>query len=328
MPRYLVTGGCGFVGAHLCRALLREGHAVRVLDDLSTGRRENLPDGVELLVGDVADPVCLEAAIADIDGCFHLAAVASVARAAADWLGTNRINLGGAIALFDAIVKLPAALRPAVVYASSAAVYGEPAVLPIAETAEKHPLSAYGVDKFAMELHASVAAAVHGLRVVGLRPFNIYGPMQDPRSSYSGVISIFCDRLSHGRPVEIFGDGEQTRDFVFVADVVAALLAAMALRSEGAPVFNVCTGVGTSVRALAETIGELCGQRAQLVFRPQRSGEIRRSVGSPALARATLGLPAPTKLHEGLAAVLRWTEAGGFAVPGRLDAIMAEVAGK
>ncbi|MBS0561613.1 MAG: NAD-dependent epimerase/dehydratase family protein [Proteobacteria bacterium] len=328
MPRYLVTGGCGFIGAHLCRALLRDGHAVRVLDDLSTGRRENLPDGAELLVGDVADPACLEPALAGIDGCFHLAAVASVARAAADWLGTNRVNLGGAIALFDAIAKLPPTLRPPVVYASSAAVYGEPAALPIAENAEKHPLSAYGVDKFAMELHAAVAAAVHGLRVVGLRPFNVYGPMQDPLSSYSGVISIFCDRIARGRPVEVFGDGAQTRDFVFVADVVAALTAAMALQPEGAPVFNVCTGTGTSIRTLAETIAALCGRRPQLVFRPERGGEIRRSVGSPDLARASLGLPLPTPLREGLGAVLRWAEAGGFAAPGRLDAIMAEVGGK
>jgi UDP-glucose 4-epimerase len=310
MPSYLVTGGCGFIGTHLCRSLLRDGHRVRVLDDLSTGRRANLPPGAELLEGDVADPVCVEAGLSGIDGCFHLAAIASVARGEADPVGANRVNLGGTIALLAAIAKRP--VLP-VVYASSAAVYGDAVTLPIAETAEKRPRSAYGADKYAGELHAAVATEVHGIPTVGLRFFNVYGPLQDPASPYSGVISIFCDRLRAGLPVEVFGDGMQTRDFVYVADAVAALRAAMARLPAGAPVFNVCSGTPTSILALAETIGGVCGRRPHLAFRPPRQGEIRHSLGAPALGQAALGAAADTPLRDGLAAVLAWLDCGGYA---------------
>jgi UDP-glucose 4-epimerase len=312
MPSYLVTGGCGFIGAHLCRALLRDGHQVRALDDLSTGRRENLPAGVELVEGDITDPYCLEAGLAGVDGCFHLAAIASVAAGLEDPIGTNRVNLGGALALFDAISRLSGGARPAVVYASSAAVYGDASPLPLEETTPARPLSAYGADKYAMELHAGVATHLHGIRTVGLRFFNVYGPMQDPASPYSGVISIFCDRLRAGQPITIFGDGEQTRDFVAVADAVGALLAAMDRLPAGAPVFNVCTGTAITVRALAATIGGLCGAQPEIVSKPPREGEIRHSLGSPERARDVLGLQAPTALRDGLAPVLHWLDAGGF----------------
>jgi UDP-glucose 4-epimerase len=312
MPSYLVTGGCGFIGAHLCRSLLRDGHQVRVLDDLSSGRRENLPDGAELYEGDIADPYCLDAGLAGADGCFHLAAIASVAAGVADWIGTNRVNLGGAIALFDAISRLPGGVRPPVVYASSAAVYGDARQLPVDEATPARPLSAYGADKCAMELHAGVATHQHGIPTVGLRFFNVYGPMQDPASPYSGVISIFCDRLRAGQPIAVFGDGEQTRDFVAVADAVAALRAAMQRTPPEAPVFNVCTGQAITIRALAETIGALCGIQPEIVVKPSRGGEIRHSLGSPARAREVLGLGAPTPLRDGLVPVLDWLAAGGF----------------
>jgi UDP-glucose 4-epimerase len=328
MPTYLITGGCGFIGSHLCRSLLNDGHEVRVLDDLSTGRRQNLPQGVELLQGDIADRFCLEASLAGVDGCFHLAAIASVARGATDWLGTNRVNLVGTIALFDAIAKLPPGRRPPVVYTSSAATYGDCAGAPATEATEKRPLSAYGADKLAMELHAHVATHVHRIPTVGIRPFNVYGPRQDPQSPYSGVISIFTERLRRGRPVEVHGDGEQTRDFVFVADLVAGLRAAMERLPEGAPVFNVCSGVGTSVRTLAATIGRLCGVKPQLVFRAPRDGEVRHSVGSPARAIHELGLGPATPLQDGLTAVLQWLEAedgreGRVAANGAADASAA-----
>ncbi len=319
MPSYLVTGGCGFIGSHLCRSLLRDGHQVRVIDDLSTGRRENLPAGVELFEGDIGDTYCLDAGLAGIDGCFHLAAIASVARGVTDWLGTHRVNLLGALQLFDAIAKLPGGHRPPVVYASSAAVYGDVDTLPIEETMPKRPLSAYGADKYAMELHAGVATHVHGIPTVGVRFFNVYGPMQDPASPYSGVISIFCDRLSDGRPIEIFGDGAQTRDFVYVADAVAALRAAMHRLPPGAPAFNVCTGHATTIRALAQTIGALRGVRPELVFRPARGGDIRHSLGAPSRAVAALGLAPPTPLPIGLAAVLDWLDAGGFGAAAASD---------
>ncbi len=313
---YLVTGGAGFIGSHLCDALVADGHAVRVLDDLSTGKRTNLPAGVELIEGDIADPDAVQAAVAGVNGCFHLAAIASVARGVDDWLGTHRANLTGTITLFDIVRREPRQVP--VVYASSAAVYGDCADLPIAETAPKRPLSAYGADKYGCELHAVVASHVHNVPTVGLRFFNVYGSRQDPRSPYSGVISIFCERLRRGAPVEVFGDGLQTRDFIAVADVVAALRAAQRLaqgdaqrpvpaqRPLDAPVFNVCTGSATSIAELAHTIAEIVGAAADIRHAPPRAGEIRHSVGAADLSRRMLGLAPSVALRDGLRRVLDW----------------------
>ena len=306
MSLYLVTGGAGFIGSHLCDALIARGDTVRVLDDLSTGRRANLPEGVELIVGDIADPETAFNATLGIAGCFHLAAIASVERGVNDWLGTHRANLTGAITIFDAIrrhgTKVP------VVYASSAAVYGDCQTIPIRETAERRPLSAYGADKLGCELHAITAGHVHGIPTVGLRFFNIYGPRQDPKSPYSGVISIFCERILYGTPIQIYGDGGQTRDFVHVSGAVAALLAGMRLRTATAAVFNVCTGEATSVLDLARVIGELAGKHPDVEHQPPRVGEIRHSRGDPAEMRRTLGLGELVTLREGLASVLTYLD--------------------
>lgn len=306
---YLVTGGAGFIGSHLCEALLRDGHAVRVLDDLSTGHRKNLPDGVELIEGDIADVAAMEAAVAGVSGCFHLAAIASVARGVEDWLGTHRTNLTGTITLFDTVRRWCPGVP--VVYASSAAVYGDCQDMPITEASPKRPLSAYGADKYACELHALVASHVHNVPTVGLRFFNVYGPRQDPRSPYSGVISIFCERLRRGAPIDIFGDGLQTRDFIYVSDVAAALVAAMQCRPDGAPVFNVCTGIATRVRDLAQLIATLSGVNADIRYAPPRAGEIRDSVGAPALSSQVLGLSPRVALRDGLRHVLDWLGTAG-----------------
>ena len=304
MKTYLVTGGCGFIGSHLTDALLRRGHAVRVLDDLSTGHAANLADSVQLLRGDAADPAALRAALDGVDGCFHLAAIASVERGVTDWLATHRTNLGATVAIFDEIRR--AGTRIPVVYASSAAVYGNCTALPIGEATPARPLSSYGADKLGCELHAAVATGVHGIPTVGLRFFNVYGPRQDPASPYSGVISIFCDRLLRRQQVEIYGDGRQTRDFIYVADAVAAMVRAMEVSPPGAPVFNVCTGRPTAVRDLVGVIADLSGAPAEIAHRPARCGDIRDSVGSPDLALKALGLPETVGLREGLAQVLRW----------------------
>jgi UDP-glucose 4-epimerase len=304
---YLVTGGAGFIGSHLCEALVARGDSVRVLDDLSTGKRANLPEGVPLIVGDVADPDAVGAALAGADGCFHLAAIASVERGVTDWLGTHRANLTGTITVFDAIRR--AGTRIPVVYASSAAVYGDCATIPITEEAACRPLSAYGADKYGCELHARVASHVHGIPAVGLRFFNVYGPRQDPKSPYSGVISIFCERISRGLPIAIFGDGQQTRDFIYVTDVVAGLLAAMALRPANGAAFNVCTGLATSVADLARVIAEITGTAPGIDRQPPRAGEIRHSLGDLGRARATLGLRPPVDLRSGLTRVLGWMAA-------------------
>ena len=304
MRTYLVTGGAGFIGSHLCDALRARGDRVRVLDDLSTGHRGNLAPEVSLLVGDVADPDAVSEALAGADGCFHLAAIASVERGVTDWLGTHRTNLTGAITVFDAVRR--AGTRIPVVYASSAAVYGDCRTIPINEDTEPRPLSAYGADKYGCELHAGVASHVHGIPTVGLRFFNVYGPRQDPRSPYSGVISIFCERLRAGAPVSVFGDGQQTRDFVYVADVVAALCGAMALHPTDAPVFNVCTGIATSVIGLAHTIAAIAGTQPDIQFKPPRAGEIRHSLGAPDRARAALGIGDSVALRDGLGKTLLW----------------------
>jgi UDP-glucose 4-epimerase len=273
------------------------------LDDLSTGRTDYCPRGVELIVGDVADPDLVAKSFRDIDGCFHLAAVASVARGNTDWLGTHRTNLSGAITVFDAARS--AGRRPVpVVFASSAAVYGDPLEVPIAECAAPRPLSAYGADKLGCELHAYVASHVHHVPTCGLRFFNVYGPRQHPNSPYSGVISIFCNRLKHGEPVTVHGDGGQTRDFIYVGDVVRALLASMRFSSLDGSVINVCTGKATAVAELASAIGQLLGRTPEVTSAAPRPADIRHSVGHPGKAREVMGFLAEIGLAAGLARTL------------------------
>jgi UDP-glucose 4-epimerase len=302
---YLVTGGCGFIGSHLCEALLAHGHAVRILDDLSTGKLENKPAAAELLRGDVADVGLAARAMAGVDGCFHLAAVASVERGNQDWLGAHRTNLTGAITIFDAARRARAdGAKAPVVYASSAAVYGDNPQIPLAESAVAQPLSAYGADKLGCELHARVATHVHGVPTAGMRFFNVFGPRQDPKSPYTGVISIFCDRLRAGSGIRIDGDGEQTRDFIYVGDAVAALMAALKGMNDDSPVFNICTGRATSILALAQTVAELCGRAPEIAFAAPRIGDIRASLGDPQRARERLGFGAQVSLRDGLARTL------------------------
>lgn len=300
MAAYLVTGGCGFIGSHLVDALLGAGHAVKILDDLSTGHLSNVPAAAEVVVGDVADPAEVERALADCEGCFHLAAVASVERSVQDWLGTHRTNATGTVTVLDAARRR----RVPVVYASSAAVYGDNPDVPLSESSATRPQSAYGADKLASELHARVARLVHGVPTVGMRFFNVYGPRQDPRSPYSGVISIFCDRLLQGREIAIFGDGGQVRDFVYVGDVVKALLLAMDRLPIEPAVFCVASGRGTTVRELAGTIARLSNAALKIQHAPPRAGEIRTSIGDPTAARHHLGFVAATTLEEGLATTL------------------------
>ncbi len=308
MRTFLVTGGCGFIGSHLADALLAAGHAVRILDDLSTGKLANKPEAAELVVGDVADAGIVADAMHGVAGCFHLAAIASVERSNQDWLGTHRANLTGTIAV------LAAAQRSGpvpVVYASSAAVYGDNPALPLTEAALPRPLSAYGADKLGCELHARVAGLVHRVPTTGLRFFNVYGPRQDPSSPYSGVISIFCERLRAGQGVTVFGDGGQTRDFVFVGDVVRALMAGLREASVEARVFNVCTGRASSVLDLAHAIARTLGVAPKIEFGPARPGDIRASLGEPSAARDVLGFAAETRLSEGLARTLGTCMVGG-----------------
>jgi UDP-glucose 4-epimerase len=315
MARYLVTGGAGFLGSHLGEDLVAKGHAVRVLDDLSNASRRNVLPQAEFIEGDVTDRRIVRRAFEDIDGCFHLAAIASVERCHREWLRNHQVNLTGTINVFDAARRLRS--RPAipVVYASTAAVYGDGGSLPVSESHPVAPLSAYGADKAACEFHARVAGGVYDVPTAGLRLFNLYGPRQDPTSPYSGVITIFIERLRRGLPIEIFGDGEQVRDFTYVGDAVAALQRAMCAASTEAQVFNVCTGIRTSVRALAESIADVCGTRLVAHYSSPRRGEVRVSVGDPSLAAEALEFRARTRLADGLAETLEAivnSESGAF----------------
>jgi UDP-glucose 4-epimerase len=295
---YLVTGGAGFIGSHLADLLLAGGDRVRVIDDLSTGRRENLDPRAELDVADIADIAALTRAMDGAAGVFHLAAIASVERGNEDWAGTHRVNQSGTIAVLNAA----RAARLPVVYASSAAIYGDTGGEVAEESRAARPQTAYGADKYGSELHAAVGWGVHGVPSFGLRFFNVYGPRQDPASPYSGVISIFAARIAAGAAITINGDGGQTRDFIYVADVAAHLRAAMAYLAAhpGAHVANVCTGRETSILELAHALGEVFGRPARASHGPARAGDIRRSAGSPALAGALLGVRADVSLGDGL----------------------------
>jgi UDP-glucose 4-epimerase len=303
--KFLVTGGCGFIGSHLCDELLRRGHKVRIIDNLSTGSLSNKPPRAELIEGDIRDALALASGLADADACFHLAAVASVNESNRNWVETHRVNQTATITLFDLARARTKSERPKpIVYASSAAVYGDHGSRPIHEQVIAKPLSAYGADKLGCDHHASIAGHVHGLPVVGLRFFNVYGPRQRPDSPYSGVISIFCDRIARGKSVTIFGDGHQTRDFIYVSDVVDALILAMDKASSNPSLFNICTGQETSIQTLAAMIARLLGERPHLIYQSARPGDIRTSVGDPTRAFEVLGFLAHTPLEFGLAATL------------------------
>lgn len=323
MARYLVTGRAGFIGSHLTEVLLRVGQEVCVLDNLSTGRRGNVPANADFILGDIRDQSLLREVMAQVDGCFHLAAIASVQASTEHWWETHQINLGGAVNVFEAASGATGGPLP-VVYASSAAVYGDCPRSPLAEDAPARPLTAYGADKLGCELHARAGATTHGLGSIGLRFFNVYGPRQDPRSPYSGVISVFAERFLNNAPVAIHGDGEQTRDFVYVGDVCAALWSAMLHVGPGAAeAYNVCTGREVSVRQLADTICRLVGSSARVTHGDARPGDIRRSIGDPQRLVARLGKGPAMPLEAGLKLTLEWMKVSHGQLTQRAEADVA-----
>ncbi len=306
----LVTGGAGFIGSHLVEALVGRGARVRVLDDFSAGRRENLASvaaQIELIEGDVADPAVAEGALAGCDYVFHLAAVASVQASIEEPQRTHRVNAGGTWNVLEGARRLGARR---VVYASSAAVYGDHVALPLGEDLVPRPLSPYAADKAAGEMACLAFHASYGLPTVALRFFNVYGPRQDPRSPYSGVISIFAGRMAQGQAPVIFGDGEQTRDFVHVADVVRAMLLACEREAAAGGVFNIAGGGQTSVRELAEVLNRVLDTGLASTFAAGRPGEVRFSEGDTRRAREALAWEARVLLGEGLSDLVRWLARG------------------
>ena len=307
----VVTGGAGFIGSHTVDRLLGAGHRVVVLDDFRTGKRANLAhhagsDRLDVLACDVSHGIF--AALAPVtvrhgpvDRIVHLAAQVSVVHSVQNPLVDMQVNYGGTLHVLE---YARATGVKKVVFASSAAVYGEVATMPVGEDTPTRPVSPYGIDKLASEHALDYYAAVHGVPATALRFFNVYGPRQDPSSPYSGVISIFAERARAGRTLTIFGDGGQTRDFVYVGDVVRAIVAAL---DDGADrvVANVGTGGEITVLELARSIVELCGGRSTIEHAPARAGEILKSRARVDRLRDALGIVAETSLIDGLRETLR-----------------------
>ncbi|HMG20147.1 MAG TPA: SDR family NAD(P)-dependent oxidoreductase [Kofleriaceae bacterium] len=307
----VVTGGAGFIGSHTVDRLLAAGHRVVVLDDFRTGKRANLAhhagsDRLDVIACDVSHGIFtalapITAAHGPVERIVHLAAQVSVVHSVQNPLVDMQVNYGGTLHVLE---YARATRVKKVVFASSAAVYGEVATMPVGEDTPTRPVSPYGIDKLASEHALDYYSAVHGVPATSLRFFNVYGPRQDPSSPYSGVISIFADRARAGRAITIFGDGGQTRDFVYVGDVVRAIVAALGDAGDRV-IANVGTGGEITVLALARSIVELCGGKSPIEHLPARAGEILRSRARVDRLRDALGVVAETSLVDGLRETLR-----------------------
>jgi UDP-glucose 4-epimerase len=296
----LVTGGAGFIGSHLVEALLARGAQVTVLDDLSTGRAENLPDDprVRLVVGDVGDDALLADALASCRRVVHLAAIASVQASIDDPVATHRVNYVATLKLLESARRAGA---ERLVYASSAAIYGDAQRPPVEEEGGLDPQTPYAIDKLMGEKAVAFYRRVHGLQGVALRFFNVYGPRQRADSPYSGVISLFTHRASLGEPVTVFGDGEQTRDFVYVGDVAHAVAELLWREAPPtAPVINVGSGRATSLLDLIAAVEGVMGARLERRFAAARRGEVRHSLASVDRLREALAWVPATTLEAGL----------------------------
>ncbi len=315
MANVLITGGAGFIGSHVADLFLDRGDTVHVLDDLSTGRREQVPAAATFHHLDIRSP---DAAALMAHGRFdviaHLAAQIDVRRSVDDPRFDADVNVGGMLNILEAVRALGAAARPRVVFVSTGgALYGDAEVIPSPEETPANPDSPYGVAKLAAELYLAAYTRVHGVDGCVLRLGNVYGPRQNPHGE-AGVVAIFCERILRGEALTVFGTGEQTRDYVYVGDVARAVLAAAsaALPAAGplaARAFNVGTGVGTSVLDVARVIGDVAGRPVQIDFAPRRAGELERSVLDPGKAARGLGWQPLVSLHEGLRRTCEWVAA-------------------
>ena len=313
MKRYLVTGGTGFIGSHLAEALVRRGDRVRVLDDLSSGRVENLePFGlgeagsgapIELVRGSITSAAACRTACEGVEAVFHEAALVSVPRSIEDPGLCYEINGMGTLHLLEAARR--SGVR-AFVFASSSAVYGDSETLPKREEMAPDPLSPYASSKLAGEHLLRVWGRIHGLKTVSLRYFNVFGPRQRDDSPYTGVVALFARALLEGRPATIQGDGEQTRDFNFVENVVRANLLALEKDVEPGTVINVGGGDRISILALYRSMAKISGVGADPLHAPRRAGDVRHSLASLDRARSLLGYEPRVPFEEGLARTMAW----------------------
>jgi nucleoside-diphosphate-sugar epimerase len=305
MAHYLVTGGAGFIGSHLAEELVRRGEKVRVVDNLVTGKRQNLAHlaQVEFVQGDLSDIDVARHAVAGVDYVLHQAAIPSVPRSVQDPVASNRANI-------DASVNVLVAARDAgvkrLVYAGSSSAYGNTPTLPKVETMATAPLSPYALQKLVAEQYAQMFTQLYGLETVTIRYFNVFGPRQDPSSPYSGVISLFISALCDGRQPTIYGDGEHTRDFTYVANVVDGVLRACHAPGAGGEVINVATGGRISLNHLFRTLRDLIGATVEPKYAPPRTGDVRDSQADISKAKRLLGYDPIVSFEEGLQRTVAW----------------------
>jgi nucleoside-diphosphate-sugar epimerase len=317
MASYLVTGGAGFIGSHLATELIRRGHRVRVADSLITGKRHNLDHipAVELLEGDLADASFAQRAAEGMEYVLHQAAIPSVPRSVKDPITSNRANI-------DATLNMLVASRDAgvkrFVYAGSSSAYGNTPTLPKREDMPPSPLSPYALQKLVAEQYCQMFTRLYGFETVTTRYFNVFGPRQDPGSPYSGVISLFSTALLQGRQPVIYGDGEQTRDFTYVANVVDGVLRACEAQTKVAgDVINVATGGRISLNELLRVMNTIVGTNLQAIYNEARAGDVNDSQADISKAKALLGYTPTVGLEEGLRLTLDWCRQASPAPAGR-----------
>ena len=305
MPHYLVTGGAGFIGSHLCEELVRRGERVRVVDSLITGKRQNLAHlpQVEFMAGDLADIDVARRAVHGIEYVLHQAAIPSVPRSVEDPLTSNRANI-------DASVNILVAARDAnvkrLVYAGSSSAYGNSEVLPKVETMPTAPLSPYALQKLVAEQYCQMFTTLYGFETVTIRYFNVFGPRQDPSSPYSGVISLFISALCDGRCPTIYGDGEQTRDFTYVANVVDGVLRACHAPGASGEVINVATAGRISLNQLFAIVKREVGSSLEPNYSNPRAGDVRDSQADIGKAQRLLGYTPIVSFEDGLGRTVEW----------------------
>jgi nucleoside-diphosphate-sugar epimerase len=306
MMRYLVTGGAGFIGSNIVDELVRRGHHVVVLDDLSTGREENLAGvraKIELNTGNITNLAAVQAACRGADYVIHLAARTSVPRSVEEPVETNHVNVDGTL---NVLVAARDAKVKRFVYAASSSAYGETETLPKTEAMRAEPISPYGVSKYVGELYAQVFGRVYGMENASIRYFNVFGPRQDPTSQYSGVLSRFMLALIEGKPLVIFGDGEQSRDFTYVDNVVDETLRACEAGRASGMVLNGGTGERIALNGVVEVLRRVTGRRIDVKYQAARSGDILHSQADIGLARRILGYEPRVDFEEGLRRTWEW----------------------
>jgi UDP-glucose 4-epimerase len=309
VAKYLVTGGAGFIGSHLCEELVRRGHRVRVVDSLITGKRRNIDSigggtsAMEFIEGDLAEPGVAERAVAEMDYVLHQAAIPSVPRSVKDPITSNRANI---TSVLNVLVAARDAGVKRLVYAGSSSAYGNTPTLPKHERMPTDPLSPYALQKLVGEQYCRLFTTLYGFETVAIRYFNVFGPRQDPGSPYSGVISLFATALLDGRQPVIYGDGEQTRDFTYVANVVDGVLRASEAPNVAGEVMNVATGGRISLNDLLKTMNRILGTSLRAVYKSPRAGDVRDSQADIAKAKTLLGYVPSVDLEEGLRRTLDW----------------------